>query len=135
MFHSFAISPYQCATKDSAERSTYTFLVARPAHNLLIALPASPRTILFQFHQKIASQLVHLFYIYIHIFILNISEHVCLLSIPACPHKVKRAIHQHIYSFLAGAHFADYITCLAYKYFVLIFTDYYIFASLLIIYF
>ena len=64
MFHSFPISPTQCATKGSAEQSTYTFLVAQPAHNLLIALPASPPTILFQFEQTIVFQPIHLFYTY-----------------------------------------------------------------------
>ena len=60
-------SPSRCATKGSAERSSYIFLVVRPAHNLLIALPASPPTILFQFEQTIAFQPVH-FFIYIYIF-------------------------------------------------------------------
>ena len=64
MFHSFAIFPSQCATKDSAEQSSYTYLVAWPAHNLLIALPASPPTILFHFQHTIAFQPVHLFYLY-----------------------------------------------------------------------
>ena len=50
LFHDlFAISQSQCATKGSAERSTHTILVSRPAHNLPIALPASPLAILFLF--------------------------------------------------------------------------------------
>ena len=48
MFYLFAISPSQCAPKSSSERSTNTFSVAPPAHNLLIALLAS-HTIKFCF--------------------------------------------------------------------------------------
>ena len=72
-------------------------------------------------------------------FSLNMSEHVsflcfilCLFSIYLCPHRLSRATHQHIFSCLAGAQFADCITCLANTYFVLVCTGYYIFASLLI---
>ena len=69
-------------------------------------------------------------------FSLNMSEHVsflcfilCLFSIYLCPHRLSRATHQHIFSCLAGAQFADCITCLANTYFVLVCTGYYIFAS------
>ena len=41
MFHSFAIFLSQCVPLGSVELSTNTFLIAWPAHNLLIALPAS----------------------------------------------------------------------------------------------
>ena len=75
MFYSFAISSSQCATKGSAEWSTYTFLVARPAHNMLIASPASPPNILFHFEHTTAFQSVHLFYLYTF-FSLNMSENV-----------------------------------------------------------
>ena len=64
----FGISPSQCATKDSAAQSTHTILVVRPAHNLPIALQASPLAILllFQFEHTIAFQPVHLFQIDMH---------------------------------------------------------------------
>ena len=42
LFHDlFVISPSQFATKGSAEQSTHTILVARPAHSFLIALPTT----------------------------------------------------------------------------------------------
>ena len=47
IFHLFVIYSFQCAPKGSAKRFTDPFLVAWPAHNLLITLPASPPTILF----------------------------------------------------------------------------------------
>ena len=60
-----------------------------------------------------ASSLV--FYIYIQIFILNTSEHVSFLSLIHLLflHRFSRAIHQHIFSRLAGTRFVDFITCFA----------------------
>ena len=91
MYDSFAISPSHCAPKSLADRSTYVFLVARPACNVQITLPASPPTILFWFEQAIAFLPIHLFYIYIYIYIYNIhieldmSEHAsfqCFIHLP-----------------------------------------------------
>ena len=64
MFFTFPISSSQCATKGTAERSNYTFLVAQPAHILLIAIPALPKQILFWFVQTIKFFPVYLFYIF-----------------------------------------------------------------------
>ena len=140
--HLFSFSPSQCAPIGSAEPITNTFLVAWPAYNLLIASLALPPTILFQFEQTIAFQPVHLFYIYTDFSVwicLNMfrfwASSICLFSILLRPHRLSRAIHQHIFSCLAGTQFADCITYLTYTYFVLVCTDYYIFAILLIIYF
>ena len=69
MLHSFVISPSQCAPKGSAGQSTYIFSVTWLVHNLLIALPALPPTILFWFEQKIAFLPVHLFYIHFWVWI------------------------------------------------------------------
>ena len=38
------------------------------------------------------------------------ASSICLFSIPVCPHRLSRAIHQHIFCRLASAQFADYIT-------------------------
>ena len=46
------------------------------------------------------------------------TSSICLFSIPVCPYRLSRAIFQHIFSRLAGAQFADFITCLASHYFV-----------------
>ena len=69
-----------------------------------------------------ASSLVSHIYTF---FSLNMSEHVsflcfilCLFFIYLCPHRLSRATYQHIFSRLAGAQFADCITCLANTYFV-----------------
>ena len=77
MFHfrvsSFAFSPSTCAPIGSAEPPTNTFLVAWPAHNLLIALPALPTHTLFGLHR-----LLH-FCQFTYIFEF---EHVCICFIP-----------------------------------------------------
>ena len=79
LFHDlFAISSSQSATKGSAEQSNHTIVVAWPANNFLIVLPASPLAILFlfPFERNIAIQQVYLFHIDIHFFIFNVSEQV-----------------------------------------------------------
>ena len=121
MFHLFAISSIQCAPKGSAEPPTHKYLDTWLLHNLLIVLPASPSIILFQVEHAIAFQPVHLYYIYT-LFTLNISEYVSLLSflIPVCPHRLSRAIHQHIFSCLASAQLADCITCFTTNHFILV---------------
>ena len=136
----FSISVCYKLTKGSAERSTYTFLVARVAHNLLIALPASPPTILFQFEHTVAFQPVHLF-TYTHFLVwicLNMfrfwASSICLFSILVCPHRLSRAIRKHIFSCLVGAQFADCITCLATNHFVSIWADNCLSASSLALY-
>ena len=43
---------------------------------------------------------------------------ICNLSIPMCSHRLNRAIHQHIFSSLAIAKFADCMTCLALQMFL-----------------
>ena len=58
---------------------------------------------------------------------------ICLFSIQVCPHRLSRAVHQHFFSRLTCAQFNDSITCLANTYFILVCTDYYIFAILLIL--
>ena len=55
IFHLFFISSSQRAPKVSAEQFNDPFLVAWPAHNLLIKLPVSPPTILFWFEQTLHS--------------------------------------------------------------------------------
>ena len=62
MFHPFAFSPSKCAPIGSAEQSTNTFLVAWPAHNLMIPLPASPTHILFWFAQTITFSPFYLYW-------------------------------------------------------------------------
>ena len=127
MFHLFSISSCQCAPKGSAEPPTHKYLDTWLLHNLLIVLPASPSIILFQVEHAIAFQPVHLYYIYT-LFTLNISEYVSLLSflIPVCPHRLSRAIHQHIFSCLASAQLADCITCFTTNYFILVWAHNYL---------
>ena len=67
MLYSFAISASQCAPKGSAEQSTFILLVPRLAHNLVIALLASPPTILFLFEQPTVFLPVLLFHIYFRV--------------------------------------------------------------------
>ena len=57
-------SSSQIAPKGSTGQSTNTFLVTWPAHDLLIATPASPTQILFWFVQTIAFSPVFLSYIF-----------------------------------------------------------------------
>ena len=136
MLHSFAISPSQCAPKGSAEQSTYIFSVAWLVHNLLIALPALPPTILFWFEQQIAFLPVHLFHIHfwvwicLNMFFLYVSS-ICLFS----SQRLSRAIYQYIFSRQTGTQFPDCITCLVNTNFVLVFTDNCAFVNLLILYF
>ena len=61
------------------------------------------------------------------------SSSICLFSNPVCPNRLSRAIHQHIFSRLTSAQSTDSITHLVYTHFVLVCTDYHIFANLLII--
>ena len=82
-----------------------------------------------------------LFYIYIHFLVwicLNMfrfwASSICLFSIPVCPHRLRRAIYQYIFSRLADVHFADCITCLTTNYFVSIWEDNCISASSLVLY-
>ena len=136
MFQSFAIFPSHCATPGSAERLTCTYLATRPAHNLLIALSASPPTILFQFEQTIAFQPVHLFSIYIYKFLfwirLNMfrfwASSICLFSISSAEPSIKTFL-------VAWPEHDLLITLPASPTHIFFFTDYYIFASLLFIYF
>ena len=125
MYDSFAISPSHCAPKSLADRSTYVFLVARPACNVQITLPASPPTILFWFEQAIAFLPIHLFYIYIYIYIIYILSWICLntlrfnvsstclFSISVCSQRLSRVIHLHVFSCQVGTQCADYITYLS----------------------
>ena len=46
------------------------------------------------------------------------ASSTCLFSIPVCPYRRSRVTLQHIFSLLAGAQFADFITCLAIYHFV-----------------
>ena len=65
LFHDlFAISPSRYAIKGSAEGSTLTILVSRLAHNVPIALPASPPAILMQFEQTVTFPPVQFFHMY-----------------------------------------------------------------------
>ena len=84
-----------------------------------------------------ASSLVSHIYTF---FSLNMSEHVSFLryihlpflhpSVPIA--RLGRAIRHQIFSCLAGAQFADCMTCLTNMHFLLVCTDYHNFASLLI---
>ena len=117
LFHNlFVISPSQCTSKGSAERSTHTILV-EPA-GLSTQLPFSQFTC----------------FLYIHTFFsLNMSEYVSFCFMFHVPHLIARlirAIHQHIFSRLAGTQYTDCITCLANTHFVLVCTNYPNFTSL-----
>ena len=58
---------------------------------------------------------------------------ICLFSNPVCLYRDSTTIHQHIFTCLAGAQFTDCITYLPNTHFVLVCTDYHIFANSLII--
>ena len=109
LFHDlFAISSSQSATKGSAEQSNHTIVVAWPANNFLIVLPASPLAILFlfPFERNIAIQQVYLFHIDIHFLFSMCLNKFRVVSCFMCPHlraRLSRAIHQHIFSRLADA--------------------------------
>ena len=93
-------------------------LVAWSSHNLMIPLHASPPTVLVWFEQ-----VQFTCFTYIHTFFsLNMSEHVwfCFtFHVARLIASLNRAIHQHIFSHLAGTQYIDYITCLANKHFFL----------------
>ena len=96
--HLFAIFASKCASSGSTEQPTSIFLVAWPAHNLLIASPASPhRKFCLGFHRKLH------FWVFTYIWVL-----ICMNmfhphfqcfghhSIPVYSHRLSRTIHRHI---------------------------------------
>ena len=70
----FVVSSSRCAPKSSAEWFTDRFLVAWPAPNLLITLPASPPTTLFWFEQTLYFRQSTLYYFEF--------QHACTCSFP-----------------------------------------------------
>ena len=117
----FAIYSSQCARKGSAEQFTDPFLVAWPAHNLL--LHYLPHHLPFCFglnrHCVFASSLftVLSFNKPIHV---PVPWFICHFSVPVCYCRLSRAIYSHNFSHPAGAHFAHCNTCLATSHFVFV---------------
>ena len=107
------------------------FLVAWPAHNLLITLPASHQP--FCFSLSTLSPLSQ-FTCFTHIhtfFSLNFSEYVSFCFMFHVPHLLARlsGAIQHIFSCLAGAQYTDCNTCLPSTYFIWVCTNHLNFAS------
>ena len=86
--------PSTCAPIGSAEPPTNTFLVAWPAHNLLIALPALPTHTLFWFAQAITFLPVYL-YFWVWTCLYMFHSFVSHLSIPVCSHRLIRETMDH----------------------------------------
>ena len=132
--------------------SVCTQILGRAIHQCIFSCLASAQvadcitclatySFFFQFEQNCffaSSLFLYIFYIYFWVWTcLNMFRFyvlsICLFSIPVWSHRLSKAIHQHIFSHLAGTLFADCITCLANTNFVLVCTDYHIFASLIIL--
>ena len=87
----YNLSIPMCPPHGSADQSTNTVLVAWPAHNFLIASPASPhKYFCFCFPQAIVFSTVHSCFSFI---IPLYVSFFCHLSFPVCSHKLRRAIH------------------------------------------
>ena len=71
------------------------------------------RRILLPFQHTIAFSPIRIcFSLYLSKYNHSYVSFICKLSIPECCHRISRGIHQHIFSRMAGEHFADCITCL-----------------------
>ena len=115
-------------------------VLAWPTNNLLIALPASLPTILFQFEQTLHFRRSTLFFFfffwawtYLNMFLFHVLF-ILYSSVLVSYKKLSRAIHLYIFSRPAGAQLADCITFLATNHFVSVWADNCLSASSLVLY-